>query len=172
MRRILGLLVGVALVAGCSDDPQGTSGEDQDLATLKALTEPFQSFDAGKAAGYDAPFMGCFAIDSGGMGIHYQNTGIDVAATPSVSKPPFLMYEPQQDGSMRLVGVEYVKAAPPTDPAPTLFGQKFTFNTGLGIWALHVWDWKANPAGLYANWNPSVTCQFAPATPGAAAGHH
>ena len=40
---------------------------------------------------------------------------------------------------MKLVGVEYVKAAPPTDPAPVLFDQQFTFNTGLSIWALHVW---------------------------------
>jgi hypothetical protein len=28
------------------------------------------------------------------------------------------MYEPQQDGSYQLVGVEYVKAAPATDPPP------------------------------------------------------
>jgi hypothetical protein len=74
------------------------------------------------------------------------------------------MYEPQQDGSMKLVGVEYVKAAPPTDPAPTLFNQSFNFNSGLQVWTLHVWLWKSNPSGLYANWNPTVTCQFAPAT--------
>jgi hypothetical protein len=161
MRRTV-LLVGIALLAGCGNDPSGTEG--QDLATLRTLTAPYQSFDAGKAAGYNAPFMGCFANDSGAMGIHYQNTAIDLTATPSVSKPPFLMYEPQPDGTMKLVGVEYVKAAPPTDPAPTLFDQHFTFNTGLQIWALHVWAWKSNPAGLYANWNPTVTCQFAPQT--------
>lgn len=169
MRRMAGALVGLALLVGCSNDPTGTT-EDRDLARLRTLTEPFQEFDGGKAAGYDAPFMGCFATDSGGMGIHYQNTGIDVAATPSVTTPPFLMYEPQPDGTMRLVGVEYVKAAPPSDPAPVLFEQQFTYNTALEIWALHVWIWKGNPAGLYANWNPTVSCQFAPA--GAAATHH
>src|SRR5262245_22330809 len=107
MRGTARLLIGLALLAGCSDDP--VSSQDQDLATLHALTQPFQSFDAGKPAGYNAPFMGCFANDSGAMGIHYQNTSIDLAATPAVDKPPFLMYEPQQDGTMRLVGVEYVK---------------------------------------------------------------
>ena len=159
MQRTALLLTAAVLLAGCGND-SGT--EAQDLATLRSLTEPYKSFDAGKAAGYDAPFMGCFANDSGAMGIHYQNTGIDLTDTPTVSKPPFLMYEPLQDGTMQLVGVEYVKAAPSTDPAPTLFEQSFTYNTGLQVWALHVWLWKSNPSGLYANWNPTVSCQFAP----------
>ena len=103
MQRIALLLMGMALLTGCGND---SSMESQDLATLRTLTEPFKSFDAGKAAGYSAPFMGCFANDSGAMGIHYQNTSIGLTDTPSVSKPPFLMYEPQQDGSMQLVGVE------------------------------------------------------------------
>ena len=34
------------------------------------------------------------------------NGAIDLAAAPSVTKPPFLMYEPQEDGSMKLVGVD------------------------------------------------------------------
>jgi len=172
MRRTVRLLAGLALLvslAGCGDGPAAT-GEDQDLATLRSLTAPYRNFDAGKAAGYNAPFMGCFANDSGAMGIHYQNPAIDLKATPAVPKPPFLMYEPRQDGTMELVGVEYVKDAPPTDPAPMLFDQQFTYNTGLKIWALHVWAWKDNPAGLYASWNPNVTCRFAPQT--AAMAHH
>jgi hypothetical protein len=72
MTRAAPVLCCMLLLAGCSDDPAGT-GESQDLTTLKNLTAPYQSFDAGKAAGYDAPFMGCFANDSGAMGIHYQN---------------------------------------------------------------------------------------------------
>jgi hypothetical protein len=31
--------------------------------------------------------------------------------------------------------------------------------------------WKANPSGLYANWNPTVSCQFAPPQ-AAAMAHH
>jgi hypothetical protein len=171
MGRTALLIAGIALLAplaGCGDDPAGS--ESRDLATLRTLTQPFQSFDAGKGAGYTAPFMGCFSSDSGAMGIHYQNPSIDLKATPTVTKPPFVMCEPQQDGTMRLVGVEYVKDAPPTDPPPALFDQQFTYNAGLKIWGLHVWQWKRNPAGLYANWNPTVTCQFAPQAAAAAAG--
>ncbi len=171
MRRAVSLLCCIVVLSSCGDST-GTS-ESTDLATLKNLTSPYQSFDAGKAAGYNAPFQNaCFASDSGAMGIHYGNSTIDLTATPKVTSPPFLMYEPQQDGSMKLVGVEYVKAAPQTDPAPVLFDQKFSFNAGLGVWALHVWAWKDNPSGLYANWNPTVTCAFTPATLPMKAHHH
>ena len=108
MRWTAPLLVGIALAAGCGDD---TVNESQDLATLRTLNAPFQSFEAGKAAGYSEPFMGCFASDSGATGIHYQNTAIHLTATLA---------------------------------------------------------WKSNPSGLYANWNPHVTCQFAPQTAAAA----
>jgi hypothetical protein len=65
VRHAATLLLGLTLLVGCGDDPAGT-GDSQDLATLKALTAPYQSFDAGKSAGWTAPFMNaCFASDSG-----------------------------------------------------------------------------------------------------------
>jgi hypothetical protein len=160
------------VLAGCGDNTEPTQAE-QDLATLRSLTQPYQSFDAGVAAGWNAPFQNaCFSSDQGAMGIHYGNASIDLAATPEVTKPPFLMYEPQQNGTFTLVGVEYVKAAPQTDPAPVLFDQQFSFNTTLGVWTLHVWAWKQNPSGLYAPWNPTVTCEFAPASLAIKSHHH
>jgi hypothetical protein len=44
MRRTALLVVGMALLAACGDD-SGTEG--QDLATLRSLTAPYESFDAG-----------------------------------------------------------------------------------------------------------------------------
>jgi hypothetical protein len=26
------------------------------------------------------------------------------------------------------------------------------------FWALHVWAWRRNPAGLFADWNPNLEC--------------
>jgi hypothetical protein len=51
----------------------------------------------------------------------------------------------------------------PGGPAQELFGQRFHWNEFAvgGIWALHVWLWRHNPAGLFADWNPNVSCQFA-----------
>ena len=39
-----------------------------------------------------------------------------------------------------------------------LFGETFHRNDGAGLWVLHVWLWNHNPAGLFADWNPTVSC--------------
>lgn len=81
-------------------------------------------------------------------------------------RPELLMYEPRADGSLRLIGVEYLvfqKAWHDTGnkAAPALLGQEFVANTSLlpqPFYALHVWVWQYNPKGLFANWNPLVGC--------------
>ncbi|MDQ3698692.1 MAG: hypothetical protein M3373_11815 [Gemmatimonadota bacterium] len=45
---------------------------------------------------------------------------------------------------------------------PSLFGQFFRRNDPFGLWVLHVWLWQKNPNGVFANWNPRVTCAHAP----------
>ena len=40
--------------------------------------------------------------------------------------------------------------------APTLLGQRFTYLPSLGVWVLHAWIWKPNPAGIFTNYNPAV----------------
>ncbi len=41
---------------------------------------------------------------------------------------------------------------------PELFGQEFVANEADGVWQLHVWLFRNNPAGLFADWNPTVSC--------------
>lgn len=49
-------------------------------------------------------------------------------------------------------------------PTPQLFGQTFDGPMPGHIpsmpwhWDLHVWVWKHNPAGMFSEWNPAVTC--------------
>jgi hypothetical protein len=31
-------------------------------------------------------------------------------------------------------------------------------NHTFDVWALHVWVWKHNPSGMFADWNPQVSC--------------
>ena len=38
-------------------------------------------------------------------------------------------------------------------------GQDLKRADSLGIWYLHVWNWTANPSGLFADWNPDVQCR-------------
>jgi hypothetical protein len=33
------------------------------------------------------------------------------------------------------------------------------------FYALHVWAWKENPNGTFADWNPKVSCRDYVATP-------
>lgn len=37
--------------------------------------------------------------------------------------------------------------------------QSFEQNFTSGVWALHVYAWKHNPEGLFAAWNPTISCQ-------------
>lgn len=135
------------------------------LAELRAATAPLHDIDAGVAAGWDTPISACMESAEGGMGYHYGNLGalLDGGQVEPL-RPEALMYEPQANGRMRLVGVEYIitgEDLPPTSPAPELHGQYFHYNAGLGVWVLHAWIWRHNESGLFQDWNPDVTCAFA-----------
>jgi hypothetical protein len=80
-----------------------------------------------------------------------------------------LTYEPQPNGRLRLVALEYFKpAADQTgkddSDRPHLFQQPFDgpmpgHSPGMPVhYDLHVYLWKHNPNGLFAMWNPNVKC--------------
>jgi hypothetical protein len=58
------------------------------------------------------------------------------------------------------------------DAPPTLMVQQFKLTTNFfdvpPFYALHIWLWKENPAGMFASYNPNVACPAAAAAPGAA----
>lgn len=136
-----------------------TSEELQDVASLRRMTAKFHSFDAAVAAGWSAKITECFASPEGGMGFHYGNPAI-IDGRVDVLEPELLLYEPQQNGKLRFVAVEYIVpfAAWTASEPPTLYGQAFHRNEAFGIWALHVWHERQNPRGMFADWNPKVNC--------------
>jgi hypothetical protein len=178
MRGTVQLLAGIAILGGCGGTQSPTEsaasfnapianasfGADvnRDLATLRQVTAAFQQFDKATAAGWKAQITGCMtdANGAGGMGFHYGNTDL-INGTVSVDKPELLLYEPEKNGRLRLVAVEYIipytfhsrESAP-----PVLFGQEFKQNDTFQLWGLHAWVWKENPSGMFASWNPKVTC--------------
>lgn len=156
---------------GCSDSTPVTQ-QDRDLASLRQAVSGLHALTAAEAAGYTTvvgdPSDGhtCLSDPTGAMGIHYLNTTL-VDDTVIVTKPELLIYEPQQDGSMTFVGVEYIipySIHGADQPAPVLFGEQFMKNDHFQLWGLHAWVGKKNPSGTFAMWNPDVSCQFAPAT--------
>ena len=177
MSKTAGVLAGILLLAGCGAEPTGIgagtglegraaaaratgNGDNRDLATLRAATARFHRFETAQPAGYTFLFMDMCMEDPalGGMGYHYVNPD-SLDARVSVEAPEAILYEPGPNGQLRLIAVEYVIPADAwTSPnPPTLFGRTFVLNS-FGLWALHVWVWKDNPSGLYADWNPRVSC--------------
>lgn len=146
-----------------------SAAANRDLAALRAATASLHRFEQAAPAGYDEQFPpGCFKDATGAMGFHYINKGN--VGTLEAARPQLVLYEPQADGSRKLVGVEYIVPGDPKDPAPVLFDQSFTYNTTFKVWALHAWVWENNPLGIFASWNPRVSCQYADVV--AAGSHH
>lgn len=137
-----------------------SASTEAELRSLKRATAPFQDFATGKGAGYSTQVTACYEnLPVGAMGSHYGDVTL-FDATLEVTRPEVLLYERQKGGGMQLVGVEYIvpfSAWTSADP-PELLGQTFVRNLTFNVWALHVWIWKKNPNGIFADWNPTVKC--------------
>jgi hypothetical protein len=115
-------------------------------------------------------FLGCVSgPEAGAMGVHFVNFSL-VDGKPEVKSPEALIYE-VKNGRARLVGVEYIVPVAAWNPAageppvPVLEGQVFHFNDSpnrFGLppfYELHVWAWRDNPNGAFADWNTGVSCE-------------
>ena len=152
------------------------ANERSDAAVASAATARFHDLDAAEDAGYTihvAELSGATCIANGAegaMGDHFANGGLLLdGGVIDASKPEALVYERRNNGSYKLVALEWVvfqadwEAAGNTSP-PALFGRTFDLvaspnRYGLpSFYALHAWIWKPNPSGLLYAWNPDVTC--------------
>lgn len=154
-------------MAGCHKK-QPTNPLKKQLVLLRKATAPFHNIAQAHKAGYTIPIpdnpQECLVDpDMGAMGFHFGKGDLISNTTLNVSEPEVLIYEPQSDGSLELVGVEYVVPfslwAKDKTP-PELFGQAFLQNQRFQVWALHVWAWRSNPSGLFAPYNPDVSCSL------------
>jgi hypothetical protein len=136
------------------------------LQVLRRVTQPFADFNTAVAAGYSAQLTPCMENPPvGGMGFHYGNPAL-IDGVVQALKPELLLYEPQQNGTLQFVGVEYIVPYTAwTKPSPpSIAGVPFHRNDAFGLWVLHAWVAKNNPRGTLFDWNPTVSCQFATST--------
>jgi hypothetical protein len=136
---------------------------NKEIATVRRSTARYQRYDTALADGF-VRLSECVEIEGvGGMGYHYGHPG-RINGNVEVENPEVLMYLPDRNGNMHLIGVEYIIPfdflGADEDP-PILFDREFSPNPVLELWALHVWVWKHNPNGIFEDWNPKVSCQFA-----------
>jgi hypothetical protein len=135
-----------------------------DLAALRQATSGFHQLSTAQAAGWNTAITGCLESPEGGMGFHYAKVGLlDDLINPA--EPEALLYEPQKNGTLRLVGVEYIvpRVAWTGTTPPELYGQVYEYVPAFDVYGLHAWVWKHNPSGMFAAWNPVVTCAHTPA---------
>jgi len=178
------LAAGLAIASGCDaprpPDPVDVVPREADLrgspreefrpevirwlVGLRVATAAFHDTTIAGRAGWNARITDCMEMpDSGGMGFHYANNGL-IDGTLQERRPELLVYAPRRHGGLALVAVEYIVpfAIRPADgPAPVLHGIPLHRNDAFGLWVLHAWVWKHNPAGTFADWNPDVSCAFA-----------
>lgn len=128
----------------------------------------------------------------GAMGVHYFRpdvlgiTGVEprvsgVGTHTDFLSPSVLIYEPQADGSLELVAVENLVWAGAWKEAGNTAAPEFEDNEFYYMqdnplteadeahgfephYELHMWVYRENPSGLFAPFNPGVSCH-------AAAGH-
>ena len=164
----------VALASSNSLKPSTTFPE-----MVRQATAQFK--DVQKATGYEL-LHGCVSgPQEGAMGIHFANGGLVGDGKLDAMHPEALLYEPK-DGKLQLVGVEYIVFAADWDAKhptpPVLMGQLFNYSGApnrFGIppfYELHVWAWKNNPAGVFADWNPRVSCEEFVGDATMPGGHH
>jgi hypothetical protein len=136
----------------------------------------------------------------GAMGVHYFRPdllGVTAPPAPRVNgvgthtdfrEPSILIYEPQADGSLELVAVENLvfaeawraigHSAPPAfhgvpwdtmaDHPGTPIDEAHMFEPHFDR---HVWIYRENPNGVFAPFNPAVTCAYHRGAQGHPAAH-
>ena len=129
------------------------------------------SLQAALADGYERLFECVTHGTDGSMGVHYIHPGRAHDGRLVPTEPDVLMYEPQADGSHQLVSVEYVVFEKDWHAAglPVMFGRELARRTKVGphevdpFYQVHVWHWRHNPNGMFADHNPYVSCAHDPA---------
>lgn len=139
------------------------------IKIVREYTERFKDVRVAENEGYALMFGCVTGPDAGAMGLHYVNGKILSGNVLDPTKPTIVIYEPQPNGTLRLIGADFVLDAATWDKnnqgPPQLMGQLFHYfeapnRFGLPpFYTLHVWAWKDNPNGAFVNWHPNVSCQ-------------
>lgn len=160
------LLLALASVALAQPVSQAPVNEKTLVDTVRLVTQR-ASVEAAEANGHGR-FLGCVSGPDGSMGVHYPNPTLVGDGKLDARYPEVLVYEPK-NGKLVLAAVEYLVLYDDwhanNDGPPVLAGQVLNYvgspnRYGMpAFYELHVWAWKPNPNGTFADWNPNVSCE-------------
>ena len=193
MRTNLALVSATCVVAGLASAAMAQDAASE-IAAVREAAEKYRDVNLALEEGFiPDPSGHCVSaameglpVEWGAMGIHYLNPAVlkITASEPRVDgqgthtdfmKPAILLYEPQADGSLELVGVENLvfqkawiaagNSEPPyfagrvwdamVDNPATVGDEAHKFEPHYDQ---HVW-FRENPAGNLMPFNPNVTCE-------------
>ena len=160
---------------------------DQALQELARQLEPFKSVAYAESQGFRRRSACETHPTLGAMGFHYTNarllgiTGLvngrlnGTGTYTGVNPPPILLYAPDGRGGLKLVGIELLVFAAAWDAEnkqpPKYRGREYNYmadnpatphDEAHGFtphYDLHIWLYEHNPSGLYAQWNPALSCR-------------
>jgi hypothetical protein len=169
--------------------------DSENLDGIRAATEKYKDVNIALAEGFiPDPSGHCISAAAeglpaewGDMGIHYLNPErLQItAAEPRVNgnsthtdftRPAILLYEPQENGSLVLIGIENLvwieawEAAGNTEK-PVFMGREWDMMADdpatsgdeahgfMPHYDQHVWLYRENPTGLLNPFNPAATCE-------------
>ena len=147
-----------------------------ELAQVRRVTARFHRVEEALDAGYELGWVngsgvriltGCVSHPTAGaMGYHYFNAELMADNAVDALEPEALVYAPAADGGLKLVAVEWVVRGPDSNPPgvsepPSVLGMEMHILVpppGPAFYLMHAWVWANNPAGMFADWNPEVSC--------------
>ena len=181
MKKLSHLMMLLVVSLALTSYALAQGGQDPLVQIVRNATQRYQNVaNAGPDYG---PALGCVSgPDHGAMGIHYVNGSLVNGETLlgdsqqlDPTRPQALIYEPQPNGELKLVAVEFVILASALPPGahPEVDGHLMLYIDGQSpsrpngtpnryglpaLFELHVWAWKDNPQGAFVDWNNHVTC--------------
>ena len=192
---IASLIRRVAVVSILALGTAGYAAKDPSVPAVKAATAKYRDVKVAISEGFTtdgkcttAEMLG-FPASQGAMGLHYVRKdllGIGPPAPGRITgngtytnflKPSMLVYEPQADGSLKLIAVENLvfesawRAAGHRQP-PMFHGVPYVLlkddpatkvdeaHNYEPHYELHVWAFRHNRSGMFKEFNPQVTCHY------------
>jgi hypothetical protein len=162
---LAGVILVVLALAATLTVSQAAEANQRDLAGVRAAVAPYHHMDRATADGWGwvEGLDHCFEDEElGGMGYHLIDASrLDTSLDPD--RPEALVYVPKPNGDLRLGAVEWIVPADAWDAQghaspPTMLDQHLHLNEGLGVYVLHAWIFERNPAGMFEDFNPRVSC--------------
>jgi hypothetical protein len=152
--------------SGHEHDASRPGTTQRDIAEVRGAVAKYHTPARAQAVGWDlVPGLDhCFDNPGvGGMGYHYIDTDQLVDPTLDPLRPEALVFVPGPQGQLRLGAVEYIVPVDlwDEDAPPSVLGMdlhELEPVPGVHVWGLHVWLFEHNPDGMFADWNPRVTC--------------